>query len=89
VTADSVWIDVGMWSPLSGRIRPFTDVQCEPPETSLADARAWQDWALAHLSDLARREVWQPARYHYTVESWDQSGRALDCYAHGLWEWQA
>jgi hypothetical protein len=85
--SETVWIDVGMWSGLSGKPQPFTDVQCDPPERSLDDSPAWRDWALEHLSRVAAQDSWQPGRYHFTVERRDPSGRPLDSLAHGIWEW--
>jgi hypothetical protein len=85
---DAVWIDVGMWSALSGRLQPFTEVECDPPERPPAEPEHWQEWAVVHLAQLAKQDAWQPGRYHFTVERRDPSGRSLDSYAHGIWEWQ-
>jgi hypothetical protein len=85
---DAVWIDVGMWSALSGRLQPFTEVECDPPERPPAEPEHWQEWAVVHLAQLAKQDAWQPGRYHFTVERRDPSGRSLDSYAHGIWEWE-
>jgi hypothetical protein len=88
-SSESLWIDVSMWSGLSGKAQPFTDVQCEPPENSPADSAQWQDWALGHLNYVATHDAWQPGRYHYNVERRDPAGRTTDTFARGIWEWHA
>lgn len=88
-SSESLWIDVSMWSGLSGRPQPFTDVQCERPTSAPGDPAQWRDWALAHLNHVATHDAWQPGRYHFSVEQRDPSGRALDTLAQGIWEWSA
>jgi len=85
--ADVVWIDVSMWSGLTGKLQPFTDIKCDPPEVGPTGVDNWRVWALAQLEHIAAQDDWQPGRYHYTVEQRDPSGRPLDAYAHGIWEW--
>jgi hypothetical protein len=87
--AESLWIDVSMWSGLSGKPQPFTDVQCEPPADSPDDPAQWRDWALQHLNHVAEQNAWQPGRYHFNVEQRDPSGHALDTLARGVWEWRS
>ncbi|HEY0574725.1 MAG TPA: hypothetical protein VGD73_11550 [Pseudonocardia sp.] len=84
---DAVWIDVSMWSGLSGKPQPFTEIKCDPPEVAPTGVDDWRDWALAQLEQIAAQDDWQPGRYHFTVEQRDPSGRPLDAYAHGIWEW--
>lgn len=88
VSVDVVWIDVSMWTGLSGRVQPFTDVECDPPEETPTSSEGWKDWALTHLTVLAEQDQWQPGRYHYTVEQRDGSGRQLEAFAQGVWEWR-
>jgi hypothetical protein len=88
-TSDALWIDVSMWSGLSGKPQPFTDVQCDPPGSPPGTTAQWRDWALAHLRHVAEHDTWQPGRYHFTVEQRDPSGRALGTLAHGVWEWRS
>lgn len=85
---DVVWIDVSMWTGLSGRVQPFTDVKCDAPEDTPASAEDWKDWALTHLTGLAEQDRWQPGRYHYSVQQRDPSGRPVDTFAEGVWEWR-
>ncbi|HEY4005042.1 MAG TPA: hypothetical protein VGM60_07620 [Pseudonocardia sp.] len=86
---DAMWIDVGMWTGLSGKVQPFTDVECDQPEQELDSDKAWKEWALEHLGEVAVQDSWQPGRYHYTVERRDPSGRAVDTIAQGVWEWKS
>ncbi|MDT7679660.1 MAG: hypothetical protein QOD82_7578 [Pseudonocardiales bacterium] len=86
--SDAVWIDVAMWSGLSGKPQPFTDVECNPPDHVPNDREAWKQWALEHLAVVAEQDAWQPGRYHFTVERRDPAGRPLDNFAQGIWEWR-
>ena len=87
--SDSVWIDVSMWTGLSGKTQPFTDVQCDPPEDAFGDSAGWRDWALAHLEHVAKNDAWQSGRYHFSVQQRDPAGRPTDTMAHGVWEWSS
>lgn len=81
-----IWIDVGMWTGLSGTVQPFIDVRCDPPEQVPTDAQQWQEWALAHLRSVGADDDWQPGRYHYTVEQRDDEGRPTTVFARGIYE---
>lgn len=85
--AKAVWIDVSMWTGLSGKPQPYIDIECEPPRKAPGSADAWQEWALAHLAQIAQQDSWQPGRHYFTVEQRDPSGRSIESYAHGIWEW--
>ncbi len=87
-TTDVVWIDVGMWTGLSGSVQPFIDVECNPPTEEPDGPAEWQSWARSHLSQVADQDGWQPGRYHYTVERRDPSGRQTGTLAQDFWDWR-
>ncbi|WP_028937660.1 hypothetical protein [Pseudonocardia spinosispora] len=84
---DTVWIDVSMWSGLSGKPQPYMDVECEVPDETPSDGPGWRDWAVEQLGHVATTDDWQPGRYHFTVEERDPSGRSHSPLAQGIWEW--
>lgn len=86
--SESMWIDVSMWTGLSGRVQPFTEVQCEVPGDTDASPLAWKDWALDQLQHVAAHDGWQSGRYHFDVQRRDPAGRTLDTLAQGVWDWQ-
>jgi hypothetical protein len=85
---DAVWIDVSMWTGLSGKVQPYVEVECEQPEPEPADPAGWQGWAQEHLDHVATEDGWQPGRYHFSVQRRDPSGRALNTFARGVWQWR-
>jgi hypothetical protein len=84
---EELWIDVSKWSGLSGAMQPFMDVKCNTPEAVPGGTDEWRDWARAHLCQVAEQDDWQSGRYHYTVESRDPAGRALDTFTQAFWDW--
>ncbi|HEY2203887.1 MAG TPA: hypothetical protein VGH99_05360 [Pseudonocardia sp.] len=88
ITADELWIDVGMCSGLSGKVQAFADVECEAPEEPPASSAEWTDWAVTHLASVARQDDWQPGRYHYSVQQRNSSGHSMDTFAQGFWDYR-
>lgn len=84
---DVVWLEVQMWTPLRGQLRPFTEVICDAPDPLPTDATTWQDWAAAYLDVVAAHDDWQAGRYHYSAERRDEGGHTLQVFARGYWEW--
>jgi hypothetical protein len=84
----TMWIDVSMWTGLTGKVQPFTDVQCEVPGKPEASSAEWNDWALDQLKHVADLDGWQPGRYHFDVQRRDPSGRVLARVAQGVWDWR-
>jgi hypothetical protein len=84
----TMWIDVSMWTGLTGKVQPFTEVQCEVPGEPEASPSEWNDWALDQLKHVAHHDGWQPGRYHFDVQRRDPSGRVLDRVAQGVWDWR-
>ena len=84
---DVVWLDVQMWTGLRGTFHPFLDVACDPPEPVPTVEGDWQTWAALNLEAVAAHERWQSGRYSYTAERRDDGGRAMEVFAHGMWDW--
>jgi len=84
--ADVVWIDVSMWSGLTGKLQPS-------PISSVTRRggpdRRRQLAGLGARATGAHRRAGRLATWPLSlpVEQRDPSGRPLDAYAHGIWEW--
>jgi hypothetical protein len=85
---DTVWLDVQMWTPMRGRMHPFTTVVCDAPDPAPRTTADWQTWAAAYLEIVAGKDDWQPGRYHYTAELRDDGGRTAQVFTRGQWNWR-